>query len=219
VKKTIATANAVEAAYVERLAAEQHHADAVALSESKRGEAVALHERAASGETVTGLDLLTVQADADLLDGRVGRAAEALRIAREAEAAAVAAEIAGRIADAFDLDAFHRAEQEAVEVIASALGKLAGQRTTANAALVQGLREAREAGVTDTSPGRVRLRYRYGRPADAAASRRAVVDLVVDGRMRTATKPTQALLDVLSAATRKAGYRLDVEHGRVAVQG
>jgi hypothetical protein len=213
---TNSTAAALDAARAERLEAGKLHEDAVAAADVRRAEQTELRERSAAGDdSVTGLDLVTVDADVAILDGRVRVAAGVLSHACEAEKVATTAAIAEEITSAFDADVLNRVEAEAVEVIAGALAKLAQQRTEANTTLRQGVRDAIGAGLDYTSPGRVRLGHDgfTGRPLSRASR------LVVDGRRFDAVDPASALLAVLSEATRRAGYRLDVAHGSVTVTG
>ncbi len=206
-------ADAFEAKRHEREDAEAAHAAAVAAAEAKRAQLHSMRERSAAGDdSVSGLDLLSAEADLGILDRRAAKAQDDVQQARAEEASALADHWADRIADKIDPEAVAAAKEEAVAAITAALSRLVQHRDEVNALVADGVSRAQAVGIGYRTPGRLRIGHPDLTPGNRAPH------LVVDGRQVVALPPNDALLDVLTEAVSRTGRVLGTAWGNVAVK-
>lgn len=207
---TTTAAAAYEAARRDREAAEQAHAEAVAaLAETERHHAD-LVQRNRNGDTsVTGMDLVSADADVTVRRGLAASAADAVEAARAAEAPALAEHWAEVLADRVATPGM-RAEDVAVEEVTAALAKLTEGITSRQGLMAEAISDAKAVGVPmgGSMP--------FGWETHWIGNRPTAVH--VRGERVKIVSPSDAVLDVLTRAAGSLGYRLVSSYNEVTVK-
>ncbi len=196
-----------QARRAEREAQEARHAQAQAAVEQARQTAAGLKERNSRGDaSVTGLDLLTADAEVPRLEGLASSTAAGVERARATEADALATYLAEVAPER--LDKAPKAEQEAAaEVIAATLARLIKQIEERNTVIRELVDDVRAAGVVPGAQNDDRISYSI----DAFTRKRRTIR--VDGLTAKEADPGRVLLEVLTQAVEASGYRMYLSGG------
>lgn len=207
---TTPTAAAYEAARRNREAAEQSHAEAVAALAGAEAHHADLVLRNRNGDaTVSGMDLLSADADVTMRRGLTASAADAVEAARAAEAPALAEHWAEVLADRVTTPGIG-AEDVAVEEVTAALGKLTEGVAIRQRLMAEAIAEARALGVPmgGSLPFGWETHYYGDRPTA----------VLVHGERVKVVTPSEAVLDVLTRAAISLDFRLVSSHNAVTVK-
>jgi hypothetical protein len=209
-KITTTSAAAYEAARRDREAAEQAQADAVlALAQAEEHHADLTQRNRNGDTTVTGMDLLSADADVTMRRGLAAAAADAVEAARAAEAPALAEHWAEVLADRVETAGIG-AEGVAVEEVTAALAKLTEGVNSRQLLMAKAIADARDVGVPmDASmPFSWETHWIGNRPTA----------VIVRGERVKIVTPSEAVLNVLTRAANSLGYRLVSSHNAVTVK-
>lgn len=208
--RTTTSAAAYKAARLDREAAEQAHTEAVAaLAEAEAHHADLTNRNRTGDVTVTGMDLLSADADVTMRRGLAASAADAVEAARAAEAPALAEHWAEVLADRVTTPGIG-AEDAAVEEVAAALAKLTEGVGSRQALMAEAIADARAVGVPMGGS------LPFGWETHWIGNRPTAV--LVRGERVPIVSPSEAVLDVLTRAVESFGYRLVSTHNAVTVK-
>ncbi|MGY1846163.1 hypothetical protein [Blastococcus sp. SYSU DS1021] len=208
--KTNAAAAVYEAARRNREAAERAHADAVAALAAAEEHHADLIKRNRNGDTtVTGMDLLSADADVTVRRGLAASAADAVAAARAAEAPALAEHWAEVLADRVATPGIG-AEDVAVDEVTAALTKLTEGVNSRQRLMAEAIADARAVGVP------MGAGMPFGWETHWIGNRPTAV--LVRGERVPIVSPSEAMLDVLTRAAGSLGYRLVSSHNAVTVK-
>jgi hypothetical protein len=207
-KTTITTA--YEAARRDRETAEHAQAGAVAALAAAEEHHADLTKRNRNGDTtVTGMDLLSADADVTMRRGLAASAADAVEAARAAEAPALAEHWAEVLADRVATPGIG-AEDVAVEEVTAALAKLTEGVNSRQALMAEAIADARAVGVPSGGS------LPFGWEAHWIGNRPTAV--LVRGERVPIVSPSDAVLNVLNRAAASLGYRLVSSHNAVTIK-
>ncbi len=191
-----------EFARSERQVAESRHAEALAAVEGAKAALANLRERNSRGDaSVTGLDLLTAEAEVPRLEGLASASAVEVDEAKAAEAPALAEYTAHRIGDRVG-HAQQVQEEAAVTAIGAALSRLVDQMAERNALIRECVTEAQAAGVEPGNRNDERITF------GVEPYHPRLQTIQVAGVAYKEAEPQRVLLDVVTKGLRAVGYRL-----------